>query len=96
MNLYLLSQSVNNHYDTFDSMVVAAPDPETAAKIYPYEDNKWQEDKNQWGSYHGDKYYPISRYDGWVNHWSEVTVKLIGVAAEGTAQGVVLASFNAG
>jgi hypothetical protein len=32
MNIYLLSQSVNNNYDTFDSMIVVSDTPENAIK----------------------------------------------------------------
>jgi len=35
MKLYLLSQDVNNKYDTFDSVVVAAKSQEAAKKINP-------------------------------------------------------------
>ena len=35
MNLYLVSQSVNNDYDTYDAMIVAAPDEETARNMHP-------------------------------------------------------------
>lgn len=35
MKLYLLSQTANNDCDTFDSLVVAAPDEETAKNIIP-------------------------------------------------------------
>ena len=96
MNLYLISQDVDTGYDTFDSMVVAAPDPETAAKIYPYDYYHWQDDKDQWGWVNNGNYHAAGSYDGWARHWNQVDVKLIGVATEGTTQGVVLASFNAG
>ena len=38
MNLYLLSQNINNGLDTFDACVVAAPDSETAKNILPQGD----------------------------------------------------------
>lgn len=34
-HLYLISQSVNNGYDTYDAMAVAAPDEETARNTHP-------------------------------------------------------------
>lgn len=40
MKLYLLSQSVNTGYETYDSMVVAAPNEATAQRMAPY----WPED----------------------------------------------------
>ena len=38
MNLYLISQSVNNEYDTYDSAVVAAESEEDATKIHPIQE----------------------------------------------------------
>lgn len=35
MNLYHISQTVNQDYDTFDSAVVCAPNAETARNIRP-------------------------------------------------------------
>jgi hypothetical protein len=35
MNLYLLSQTENRGYDTFDSCVVCAPNEEQAKTIHP-------------------------------------------------------------
>jgi len=35
MNLYLISQSVNTEYDTYDSAVVAAPSEEVAKLMHP-------------------------------------------------------------
>ena len=80
MNLYLLTQDVNNGYDTYDSCVVAAPDEESARRIHPGRDD-WNDDyyaRKTWARIH------------------EVAVSLIGTAKEGTSAGVVLASFNAG
>lgn len=49
LNLYLISQTVNNGYDTYDSAVVAAASEEEARLIYPDNwgmgQNKW---KNKW------------------------------------------------
>ena len=35
MNLYLISQTANNDWDTYDSAVVAAPDENTAKHMLP-------------------------------------------------------------
>ena len=35
MNLYLISQTVNNNYDSYDSAVVAAESEEKARLIHP-------------------------------------------------------------
>ncbi len=74
MKLYLISQSANSGYDTFDSAVVVAPDEETARNISP----------DTWNG------------GAWCKRPDQVTVAHIGEAAEGTKQGVILASFNAG
>lgn len=78
MNLYHLSQKVNNDYDTYDSCVVAAETEEEAAGITPD------------GFTFGD------RWTSWAYKREQVVVRLIGVAVEGTASGVICASFNAG
>lgn len=82
MNLYLLSQTVNDGYDTYDSVVVAAETPENAIQIHPnetkFKDWTWEET----GS--------------WVDELNEVSCNLIGKAVEGTEEGVILASFRAG
>ncbi len=35
MNLYLIEQSENDDYDTYDSAVVCAPDEATAKRMHP-------------------------------------------------------------
>ena len=35
MNLYLISQNINNGYDTYDSAVVAAPNEDMARHMHP-------------------------------------------------------------
>ena len=80
MNLYLISQTENNTWDTFDSAVVCAPDEETARNIYPGASvgRPW----NYWGD--------------WASSPDLVTVQLLGIATEEILPGVVCASFNAG
>lgn len=84
MNLYLISQTVNKGYDTYDSAVVVAESDETAKAIHP----------------DGRKRLPLSIDDywhDWVEKTDLVTAKLIGIAADGINAGeVVCASFNAG
>ena len=82
MNLYLLTQEVNNGYDTYDSCVVAAESIEDAVKIPP-------------GSslYSTPEEYVI---ECWAKP-EHVTVRLIGIAAEDVQAGdVICASFKAG
>ena len=82
MKLFLISQDQNNGYDTYDSAVVAAPDEETARYMDPSSGE------------------PMDRWTAWGDTWCDghqyVSVRYIGEAADGVAQGVVCASFNAG
>ena len=88
MNLYLISQNVNNDYDTFDSAIVCADTEDDARMIHPKEN---------------DEYDPIKSWDGecgeiW-DSWcaaKDVQVKIIGAAANNLKKGVVLASYDAG
>lgn len=93
MNLYLISQSVNNDYDTYSDAVVAAEDEEQARSVHPrhgltLELEDWQKDTDIY-----DEGY-------WWNHnWApveQVKVELLGKAKDGTKVGVVCASFHAG
>jgi hypothetical protein len=45
LNVYLLSQTVNNNYDTYDSAVVIAENEEEAVNLGP---DKYVEDGNRW------------------------------------------------
>ena len=81
MNLYKISQDVNNDYDTYDSAIVAAYSEEEARMIAPSGDSEWDGTADE--------------YSDWCAA-SDVSVKLIGLAAHGIEKGVVLASFNAG
>ena len=83
MNLYRISQTDVESYDTYDSAVVAAESAVMAATMHPDGDYIPVEDR-RWG------------WGGWTNDPSLVTVRYIGVAEEGTQRGVICASFNAG
>jgi len=63
MKLWIISQSVNRGYDTFDSAVVAADTEEEARNILPS------------GGTWSDAY----RYGGWARNPSEVNVEYLGV-----------------
>lgn len=41
MNLYLLTQTENRGYDTYDSAVVVAPDAYAASRIMPGNEANW-------------------------------------------------------
>lgn len=80
MKLWLISQDVNNGYDTYDSAVVAAETEEDARQIRP--------DEKTWPK--------RERFCVWAATPNQVQVELIGQATEGTKAGLILASFNAG
>ena len=85
MNLYRLSQSVNNGYDTYDSCVVVAPDPMTASLISPLYGVDVSEHRRDWSS---------------DSSWAEpkdVDIKLLGLADPSLEEySVVISSYNAG
>lgn len=80
MNIYLISQEVNNDYDTYDSAVVCAKDEDNAKAIHPD------------GTAPPDIWYSLTTW----TQTDNVKVKLIGKAAKGIKRGVICASYNAG
>ena len=91
MNLYLISQEVDNGYDTYDSAVVVAENEEEARNIHP---NKCYETIDGFFIYRKTK--KPCEWSGWVLEVKDVKVKLIGKAVDNIVKGVVIASFNAG
>jgi len=108
MNLYLLSQTENRGYDTFDSCVVCAPNEEQAKTIHPRGDldyvsgRGWVWSAAAWArraAREPDYPYIPSGLSMGVDRWASpdnVTATLIGVADPSVKAGVVIASFNAG
>ena len=82
MNLYLISQTQNGAYDTYDSAVVCAPDEETARHMDPRDGLQKKEWDHKWST--------------WCDGPEHVSVQYLGEAALGIEQGVICASFNAG
>jgi len=88
MNLYLITQTENNCYDTFDSAVVVADCADDARQILPgFWDfvsrcGKWRE----------------AKWDGrkWATHPDNVTAKYVGSFTDEKPGTVICASFNAG
>lgn len=78
MNLYLISQNINDQYETYDSAVVAAENECDAIKIHPSGND------DNWGNY---------RNNAWCDQ-SNVKVELIGKADNNIKRGVICASFN--
>ena len=84
MNLYKISQTSNAGYDTYDSAIVCAETEAAAKVIHPGGD-----DEGVPATWPGE-------YTSWCQTIDQVKVELIGTAAPGVTQGVVLASFRAG
>jgi hypothetical protein len=83
MNIYLITQNVNNNYDTYDSAVVAAATEQEAKEVNPgWNGPRWWEDENR------------CSYSSWASHPDQVEAELIGTTDH--APGVILSSFNAG
>jgi len=93
MKLWLISQTENIGYDTYDSAVVAAETEDQARGMNPGgDDYKWYDGK-WWVKYPSGRVSLDRSYD-WV-HPKNVSVKLIG-NAETDIKGVICASYNAG
>lgn len=84
MNLYLISQDINDDYDTYDSAVVAAESEDDARTIHPDKEIVDWVKLDWWSENSWLKYSDIDK----------ITVELIGTTDR--ERGVVLASFNAG
>lgn len=85
MKLFLLTQTENLAYDTYDSCVVCAENGNQAKKIHPctYETGEWWKEKDIW-------------LRSWASNPKEVVCKYIGEAHESIKKRVVISSFNAG
>lgn len=83
MNLYLLTQTIHQDYDTFDSAVVCANSEEEARYIHPQSNVSEEWYKDWW------------LIDSWCDP-KDVKITLIGIANRNTPKGVICASFNAG
>ncbi len=84
MNLYLISQTHNQGYDSFDSAVVCAESKKSARLTHPSTYSRydnWDGETNLFGAWCDARF---------------VTVQLLGKAEPGITKGVVCSSFNAG
>lgn len=101
MNLYLISQSKNTDYDTYDSAVVCAESETQAKLMHPNSSILYDEERKQYyyESVSGKHYYDEDNpayMDGWAAP-EYVQVKWIGVATlDFQSPCVICASFNAG
>jgi hypothetical protein len=78
MNLYLLSQDDNTHFEATRSVLVVAPDAETARRVRPDNDT-WEEAL-------------LEQYNEWVKDPYQIEVELLGEAAADLDMGVILTS----
>ena len=95
MNIYKLSQTINDDYDTYDSCIVIAENEEEAVKVHPSSYQNW----DTRGQIIEDSYFKYENFN--INDWAEIEdikVELIGIADKSldTEIKVVCASFNAG
>ena len=105
MKLWLLEQTKNNDYDTYDSCVVVAETEGDAKSVHPNGDSRYRkgyDDYNKtwrhaWFSKREDG-SDYSAYRGtWVGTPLDVTATCIGEADSSLKEGTVIcASFNAG
>ena len=80
MNLYLISQSENNNYDTYDAMIVCAENENDARNITPEDDNS----------------FPSFMWSDWCSSPEQVTVEYLGIADGNITREIILSSFNNG
>ena len=83
MNIYRISQTENDGWDTYDSAVVCAPNQDAARETHP-----------AYG-YHDAEAWKVSS-GSWASSPDKVSVEYIGEAQAARKQSVICASFNAG
>lgn len=99
MKLYLISQTENSDYGTYDAAVVAAESEEDARTISPARLFEYDPERRAWYcEWGGVRYYSNDgEYgSGWCSTPDAVTVQCLGEANPGTERGVILGSFNRG
>lgn len=90
MNIYLISQSVNNDYDTFSEAVVVAESEAAARLIHPNGFLHWSDKLCVWADENGKDW----RDNTWATP-KDVIVEKLGVS-DSNVEGVISASFHAG
>ena len=94
MKLFLLTQSENMRYDTFNGCVVRAESAEAARLIHPRGNRVWRGDDWWWDE--SEWWSQGATNDRTWTSPDNVTVTYLGEAAPDMPSGVVLASFHAG
>jgi hypothetical protein len=93
MNLYLVSQDINNDYDTYDAFIAASESEFDASRVSPDDYYIWSDEHNSWMFTYSSSELKPCKNESWVLP-SQVKVRLIGTTD--LPAGVVLSSFNAG
>lgn len=89
--LFLISQNVNDDYDTYDSAVVVAKSERDALKIHPSKYARYT-DSGEWACTDNFEWVPFKDAVS-----GAVEVKCLGVADNSLNEGdVICASFNSG
>ena len=105
MNLYKVSQNINNGYDTYDSVVVCAESEKEARLIHPSESVTHHKNGKWYGTYRGGErigeeyeFEDECNYGSWVSlsDIDKLKVEYIGDADKKIKKGIIIASFNAG
>ena len=94
MNIYLISQSENLGYDTYDSAVVIAEDEYAARCVHPSDYYVFINNKSYFK--YSDGRLELQSDSAWVDNPYKVDVEFIGTASEDSLSRVVCTSFNAG
>ncbi len=96
MNIYKISQEINQDYDSYDSAIVIAKGPDEAQRMNPGKWFVWNEKLGGWCADTSSGQPERFSDSTWVDDLRNVTVEWIGTAPTATESSVVLASFNAG
>lgn len=94
MKLFLLTQTQNRGYDTYDSCVVAAQTEEEAKLIHPHGENISCDHLG----FYSVSIMQVKHYvnNCWANSPEKVSCRYLGEAASNVQSGVICASFNPG
>ena len=96
MKLFLLSQTENTGYDTYNCCVVAAENEVAARKINPGGMREWDSERECWVFVYSDGRKEPDEDSTWANDITLIQVRYIGEASPNTKRGIICASFNAG
>lgn len=103
LKLYLLTQTENSGYDTFNSCIVAAYNEEEAKSIHPFL-HKFDinclpfDEYDNWKEFHDQEYIYKEQWKTktWASSPENVTCRCIGIAQDIEPNSVLCSSFNAG